>query len=484
MPEVPFASAAGLAEEIRAGQRSPVAVVDAYLDRIVERNDVTNAYVTIIEEEARERAREIEAAIDRGEDPGPLAGVPIALKDLFGFKAGVPATMGSAAVGEFVPDESAVVTERLERAGAIVLGTTNAPEFGHKLVTENPLHGRTGTPFDPERTSGGSSGGSAAAVADGLAAFAQGSDTGGSIRVPAANCGIYGIKPSFGRVPNALRPDAFGMATPFSSSGPLARTVEDAAIALDVLSGPHPSDPYSLPAPTTNYRAAIDRSTDDLSVAYSPDLGLFDVAERVREELDEAVGDLAGVVGDVERTDPPYEGTLSELRYAFTQQTTVLFAALVDGLEAEGRIGEGDREQLMSSTATLVSIGEDSDALGYKQAERPRTAFYDAVESIFAEHDLLVSATTAVPPFEHGRDGPSEIDGESVANPVVDWCLTWPFNLTGHPVASIPAGFVDGLPVGLQIVGRRHAEGTVLAASAALERVRPWQDAYPPGEGS
>jgi Asp-tRNA(Asn)/Glu-tRNA(Gln) amidotransferase A subunit family amidase len=482
MSEIPFASAAKLAREIRAGERSPVAVVDTYLERIAERNDITNAYVTIIEDDARERAREIEEAIERVENPGPLCGVPVALKDLFGFKAGVPATMGSAAVGEFVPEESAVATERLEAAGAIVLGTTNAPEFGHKLVTENPLHGRTGTPFDPERVSGGSSGGSAAAVADGLAAFAQGSDTGGSIRVPAACCGVYGIKPSFGRVPNALRPDGFAMATPFSSTGPLARTVEDAALALDVFSGPHPSDPHSLPEPTTSYREATERATDELTVAYSPDLGLFSVAERVREELDDAMEDFAGVVGRVERADPPYEGSLSNLRYAFTQETTVLFASLVDGLETEGKIEAGDRERLMPSTATLVSIGEDSDALGYKRAERPRTEFYDAVESVLADHDLLVSATAAVPPFEHGRDGPNEIDGESVANPVVDWCLTWPFNLTGHPVASIPAGFVDGLPVGLQIVGRRHAEDTVLAASAALEDARPWQDAYPPGE--
>jgi Asp-tRNA(Asn)/Glu-tRNA(Gln) amidotransferase A subunit family amidase len=480
MSDIPFASAAALAREIRAGERSPVAVVDAYLDRIARRNDVTNAYVTVIGADARERARDIEAAIEHGEDPGPLAGVPVALKDLFGFKAGVPATMGSAAVGEFVPDESAVVTERLEEAGAVVLGTTNAPEFGHKLVTENPSHGRTGTPFDPERTSGGSSGGSAAAVADGLAAFAQGSDAGGSIRIPAACCGIYGIKPSFGRVPNALRPDAFAMSPPFVNTGPLTRTVEDAALALDVFAGPHPSDPYSLPESTTSYREAVEQATDDLSVAYSPDLGLFDVAERVREVTDDAVADLAGVVEEVEHADSPYEGTLSDLRYAFVQQTTVLFASLVDSLEADGRIEEGDREKLMPSTATLVAIGEDSDALGYKRADRPRTEFYDAVESVLAEHDLLVSATAAVPPFEHGRDGPADIDGASVANPVVDWCLTWPFNLTGHPVASIPAGFVDGLPIGLQLVGRRHAEETVLAASAALEGVRPWQAAYPP----
>ena len=483
MSDIPFASAAELARRVRTEEVSPVAVVDAYLERIAGRNDITNAYVTVIEDDARERAREIEETIARGENPGPLCGVPVALKDLFGFKAGVPATMGSAAVGEFVPEESAVVTERLERAGAVVLGTTNAPEFGHKLVTENPLHGRTGTPFDPERISGGSSGGSAAAVADGLAAFAQGSDAGGSIRIPASCCGVYGIKPSFGRVPNAGRPDAFAMASPFVSTGPLARTVEDAALALDVFTGPHPSDPHSLPEPGTAYREAMQRDTSDLTVAYSPDLGLFNVAESVREVVDESVEDLAGVVDSVEQTDPPYEGTLSDLRYAFTQSTTVLFASLVDGLEAEGYIDDGDRERLMASTGTMVRIGEDSGALAYKRADRPRTAFYDVVESVLAEYDLLVAPTAAVPPFKHGRDGPANIDGQSVTNPVVDWCLTWPFNLTGHPVASIPAGFIDGLPVGLQVVGRRHADDVVLAASGALERVRPWQNAYPPAEG-
>ncbi|WP_160133669.1 amidase [Halococcus salsus] len=479
MSDIPFTTATSLAGRVRAGDLSPVDVVETVLDRATARNDVTNAYVTLVEDDARERAHEIEAAVERGEDPGPLAGVPVALKDLFGYKAGIPATMGSAAVGEFVPEESAVVTERLEAAGAVVVGTTNAPEFGHKLVTENPFHGRTGTPFDPERVSGGSSGGSAAAVADGLAAFAQGSDMGGSIRVPAAFCGVYGLKPSFGRVPTATRPDGFVLSTPFTSIGPLARTVEDAALALDVLSGPHPRDPYSLPAPEKSYRDALDRDTSDLSVAYSRDLGIFDVAERVADVTDDALADLAGVVDDVERTDPPYDGSLSDLRYAFTQISTVVFASMVEGFEAEGIIGDGDRERLSPSVRTMVRIGEDADAVSYKRADRPRTDFYDAVEAVLDEHDLLVTPTTAVPPFEHGRDGPQTIDEASVANPVVDWCLTWPFNLPGHPVASIPAGFVDGLPVGLQVVGRRHADETVLAASAALERVRPWRDTYP-----
>lgn len=474
-----FTSAASLARRIRSGDLSPVSVVETYLDRIAARNDVTNAYVTVLEDDAREQARTAQRMIGRGEDVGPLCGVPVALKDLFGFKAGVPATMGSVALSEYVPQEDSVVTERLEAAGAIVLGTTNTPEFGHKLVTDNELHGPTGTPFAPDCTSGGSSGGSAAAVGDGLAAVAQGSDAGGSIRIPASCCGVYGLKPSFGRVPSAHRPDAFSHSTPFISVGPIARTVEDAALVLDVCAGPHSSDPHSLPAAAGSYLDAVDRDTGGLSVAYSPTLGLFSIDERVRAVCEAAVSDFESVVGHVDRVDPPFDETIDDLRLAFTLTMSVKSAALIDGLESQGILDSEGRSQLGSSTSVLAQIGEDTSALEHERAERTRTAFYDAVESVLAEYDLLLSPTAAVPPFKHGQDGPSRIDGESV-NPVTDWCLTWPFNLTGHPAASVPAGDVDGLPVGLQLVGHRHDDKTVLAASAALERVRPWQDRYPP----
>ena len=215
-----FTSATELAARIRRGELSPVDAVEDCLDRLHERNDRTNAFVTVLEEEARERAAAAERAIGAGEPVGPLHGVPIAIKDLFDFKAGVRNTMGSKPFADFVPEVTATYVERLEDAGAIVVGKTNTPEMGHKGVTDNKLFGPTSTPFDLERNAGGSSGGSAAAVADGIVPIAQGSDGGGSIRIPASFCHTVGFKASFGRVPQAMRPDAFGSHTPSSTRAP------------------------------------------------------------------------------------------------------------------------------------------------------------------------------------------------------------------------------------------------------------------------
>lgn len=473
-------SAAVLAERVREGDLSPTTLVDAYLDRIAARNDVTNAYVTIIEDEARERAREAERAVENGDDLGPLHGVPIALKDLHGMKSGVRHTFGSVPFADHVPETDAIVVERLERAGAIVLGKTNTPEFGHAGTTDNELFGATGTPFDPGKTAGGSSGGSAAAVADGLAAMAQGSDVGGSLRIPASACGVVGLKPSFGRIAHAPRPDGFGTHTPFATVGPMARTVEDVALMLDVCAGPDPRDPFSLPAPDESYRTATETGIEDLRVAYSPDLSRFAVDEHVRRIVDgavEAFEDAGTTVEDVEIGGPE----MGDLRYAFTSAFTVKFATLAATLkDAYGvdLLGE-HRDEVTPELVRLMEMGQGFDTVEYNRTDVIRTSFYDAIEDVLEESHVLVTPTLAVPPFGIDESAPSTIDGETV-NPLTDWLLTWPFNLTGHPTASIPAGFTDeGLPVGMQVVGRRLDEHSVLAASAAFERVRPWHEEYP-----
>ena len=284
--ELCWMTAAELGTRIAAGELSPVEATEALWRRIHRLNPGLNAYVTLLEERSLQRARRAEEEIAAGGALGPLHGVPVAIKDLGDPLAGVRNTFGSRLFADFVPEQSATYVERLEEAGAVVLGKTNTPEFGHKGVTDNLLFGPTRNPFDPSKNAGGSSGGASAAVAAGLAPLAQGSDAGGSIRIPAAWCGVYGFKASYGRVASAARPDAFFTHTPFIHSGPLSRTVEDTALMLEVMCGPHPRDPLSLPDDGVRYREALRRPIDGWRVAYSPALDVFPVEAGVASAED------------------------------------------------------------------------------------------------------------------------------------------------------------------------------------------------------
>jgi amidase/aspartyl-tRNA(Asn)/glutamyl-tRNA(Gln) amidotransferase subunit A len=446
-----------------------------------------NAFVTVLEDEARERAQETEQAVEAGEELGPMHGVPIAVKDLFDFKAGVRNTMGSKPFEEFVPDESATYVERLEEAGAIIVGKTNTPEFGHKGTTDNRVIGPTSTPFDLDRNAGGSSGGSAAAVADGLVPIAQGSDGGGSVRIPASFCGVYGFKASYGRVAQAIRPDAFLSHTPTIHAGPLTRSVEDAALMLEVMTGPHPRDPLSMPDDDPDYRDAVRRGIENFKIAYSPTFEIFPVDDRVRAVVAEAVSAFEETGAAVEEVDLGIEHSQQELADLWIREIGMLYHSAVEGFKDEGinLLGE-HRDDLSPEFAEMLEDTRDLSVIEYKRDEHVRTEVYDAIQDVFVEYDLLVTPTLAVPPVENENDpetqtiGPTEVNGEPI-DPLIGWCLTYPINFTGHPAASIPAGLTDdGLPVGLQLVGDRFADTDVLAASGAFERVRPWHDTYPP----
>jgi amidase/aspartyl-tRNA(Asn)/glutamyl-tRNA(Gln) amidotransferase subunit A len=484
--ELCFVPATELAARIRRRDLSPVEAVEAFLDRIEARDGEINAYVTVLEEEAGERAREAERALTLGAGAalGPLYGVPVAIKDLFDYKVGVRNTFGSKPLKDYVPNRNATYVERLENAGAIVLGKTNTPEFGHKATTDNLLFGPTGTPFATSKNAGGSSGGSAAAVAGGLATIAQGSDAGGSIRIPATFCGVYGFKATYGRVAAATRPDAFLSHTPFSHSGPLSRTVEDAALMLGVMAGPHPRDPFSLPDDGADFLAATRYSIEGLRIAYSPNFDVFPVEESVAAIVGEAVQAFEEAGVWVEEASIGLKRSQKELCDLWLREVGVRSAAVAASLKNTGIVdllGE-HREELTPQFAELLESGRNMNAVEYKLDDVARTEVFDAVQDVFEEYDLLVTPTLAVPSVDNAEDGntvgPSEVNGEEV-DPLLGWCLTYPINYTGHPAASIPAGFTDdGLPIGLQIIGRRFADETVLAASAAFERVRPWHDAY------
>ncbi len=482
--ELCYTPASELASRIRRRNLSPVEAVEAFLGRIEERNGISNAYVTVIGDEAREAATEAEREVVSGELLGPLHGVPVAIKDLFDYKAGVRNTFGCKPLAGYVPSKNATYVQRLEGAGAIVLGKTNTPEFGHKGATDNFIFGPTSTPFAPGKNAGGSSGGSAAAVAAGLCAVAQGTDGGGSIRIPASCCGVYGFKASFGRVASATRPDAFLSHTPYATSGPLSRTVEDAALMLGVMAGPHPRDPLSLPDDGVDYVAATRRSVEGLRVAYSPNLGVFPVEARVLAVIEEAARSLEEAGARVEEANVEFRRDQRDQCELWMREVGVKSAENVSNLKDAGvadLLGE-HLEDLTPEFAGLLEKGNAMGAVEYRKDEILRTEVFDAIQDLFDRYDLLVTPTLAVPPFDNADDGntlgPSEVNGEAV-DPLLGWCLTYPFNFTGHPAASVPAGFTDdGLPVGMQIVGRRFDDAAVLAASAAFERVRPWYDSY------
>ncbi|WP_049899281.1 amidase [Halococcus agarilyticus] len=478
--ETTHVSATQLAAEIRRGERSPIDAVDAVFERI-ERNDDLNAFVQLREAEAREEAAEAAQAIENGEPVGPLHGVPIALKDLDSFIEGMPCTYGSKPFADHVPDRTTVIVERLLDAGAIVVGSTNTPEFGHKGDTTNPLFGATGNPFDPSKTAGGSSGGSAAAVAAGMVPIALGSDAGGSIRIPASACGVYGLKPTAGLVPEDSRPDALESAAPFICLGGLTTTVADTALLLDIVAGDHPRDPLSVPDERLDYLAATNRAIDDLSIAYSPDFGVFPLEDEVAARVDTVVDTLERAGATVERTDPDFEPSFDEMMEAEYVTFETVLASTAESLERREGVDllPDHREDLSPKLVQLMENGYDHSAVAFKQADVVRTATYDAIQNVLDDHDLLLTATLGVPPFEKGRLGPETVNGEPI-DPHMEWLLTWPLNLTGQPAASVPAGLSDdGLPIGAQLVGPRFGEEELLAASAAIERRQPWVDDLP-----
>jgi Asp-tRNA(Asn)/Glu-tRNA(Gln) amidotransferase A subunit family amidase len=480
--DICYMPATRIAGLIRARQLSPLEVVEAFLSRIDERNERTNAYVTVVAESAIAAAKVAEAQLASGDDIGPLHGVPVALKDSVPV-AGVRSTSGSRVFANHVPTASGIEHERLVGAGAIVLGKTNLPEFAARGTTDNKLFGPTSTPFALGRNSGGSSGGSAAAVADCLAAAAQGSDGGGSIRIPAAWCGVYGLMGTYGRVPSFWRPNGFSTHTPFINSGPLTRTVEDAALLLSVLAGPDPRDPLCLPE-NQEPLAEIKRGlAAKLRVGYCASVAGVPVEPEVAAVVEDAVTAFESAVASVEPVDLVFPRPHYELAQTWLRFAAVLYATDVDVFLREGidLLGE-HRHEMAPELVDLMELGQRMTAVEYRLGDVARTEVLEVIERVFEQVDVIVSPTVSALPVENADDnntlGPSSIAGEPV-DPAVGWTQTYPFNFTGHPAASIPAGFTeDGLPVGLQIIGRRFEEASVLAASAAFERVRPWYSAY------
>ncbi|WP_206789635.1 amidase [Amycolatopsis sp. MtRt-6] len=438
---------------------SPAEAVEAVLNRLEEVNPQINAFVTVTAESARTQAKEAEAAILRGDDLPPLHGVPVTVKDLVDT-AGVRTTYGSLTHADHVPDTDSISWERLKAAGAILIGKTTTPEFGMLGVTDSHLTGATGTPWDPARVAGGSSGGAATAVAAGIAPLALGSDGGGSIRVPASCCGVVGFKPSLGRIPTRGSTDGD------NTDGPLTRRVVDTALMLDVLVGPHHQDRFSLPATGENYVDAATRGTGltGLKFAYCINLGQGPIDPETRRVVDAGVGELATHGAQVETVTMKLPDTIDYFIRYWAAEAADLFPAGAEAWPVITEIAELGRK----TTAAEVS----------RMFRATRTEIYNAFGRVLQDADFLLCATTPTPPFPHsnGKGGVDIVDGERVRHPGLFFhSLTEPPTHAGLPSISVPCGFTgDGLPVGLQIIGRAHADAAVIAVAAAFEEIAPW----------
>ena len=448
---------------------SSVEVTKLYLDRIDALDSQFNSYLTVTSDLALEMAAEADKAVARGDDLGPLHGLPISIKDLE-MTEGIRTTSGSLIYADRIAAYDSVVVERVKQAGAVILGKTNTPEYGLLGHTENRLGDHCRNPWNTERTTGGSSGGAGASVAAGLCALATGSDGGGSIRIPAGFCGIYGIKPTQGRISYYLGPGAEPTANLFSQPGPMTRTVEDSAVLLQVLAGRDPRDPGALRDEPDDYVAALSRGVEGMKIGWSPDFGFAAVEKDVLDSASDAARAFEDLGAVVEEIDLVLDTPFDQFWPLFTAIMYARVAGVVD--EHWDKLTWYAQESL--ETGKNITGAEFVNALGY--VDRMKSQFADAHD----KYDLILTPSLATPAFPVGEP-PAQIDGRDVH---WFWGYTpysMPINMIGSTAASIPCGFAsDGLPTGLHIIGAPGAEATVFAASAAYEQAHPWIQHRPP----
>lgn len=462
IPSVLDASAA-----IRECRLDPASLVRDCIDSIKSTNQSLNAFGDLYEEAALEQAREMAREARVGRVRGPLHGVPFGIKDLF-YTQGLRTTRGSLTALDFVPERDAPIIRRLKQAGGIILGKTATTEFGWTGASTSRVFGNGRTPWDPRLTSGGSSSGSAIAVAARMVPAALGSDGGGSVRIPSAFCGTFALKATLGRIPTW----PWSATEMLSHAGPITRTVRDSALLFDVLSGPDALDHQALPAPQASYLAACEAPLVPLRVAYCRTL--FDVAvdPQIAAAVDAAVSQMREELGVA----------VEEIHLDWQDPVRIF-----ETLWAAGRgIAYGktlaDRLDLLDpGFARLIEGAGRFDLEQYLDASRARAQFSNQVQQLFEGYDLLLLPTLPVLPFSADAVAPPGFERPDSLVPWAAWTpFTYPFNITGNPAASIPCGVSrEGLPIGLQVVGARHQEGAVFNLCAHLEAINPWEQRIP-----
>jgi aspartyl-tRNA(Asn)/glutamyl-tRNA(Gln) amidotransferase subunit A len=453
------ASAAAIAAAVRAGSVRATDVVRACLDRIEQRDPRFNTFVTVTGEDALAAAHRVDAQVAAGQDPGPLAGVPVSVKDLIAV-GGVRQTFGSKLLADNIAAHDAPSVERLRAAGACIVGKSTTSELGSKAVGDSPLTGVTRNPWNTEHTPGGSSSGAAAGVAAGLVPVALGTDGGGSIRIPASFCGLFGIKARYGRVP--VWPPA---ATPaLAHVGPITRTVRDAALVLSVIAGPDARDVNAVAAAAPDFLRSLSQGIAGLRIGWCPSFDWGPVAPEVLSRCREAAFSLAGHGAQVHEIACPFARDPGP---AWNHMFYGRIAQRLDELAATPERMALVNPALRAAVAQQRSTG----ALDEAGAQALRTQARAETEALFQHVDVLLTPTMPVTAPRVGVDVPAGHEGRNA----VDWSyFTYPFNLTGHPAASCPVGLdAAGLPIGLQIVAPMDGEPQIFRVAAALERLYP-----------
>ena len=465
--EICYMSAGALAPMIQSGEISPVEIIEAHLSRIRATEPVLNSFITLLPDAALAAARQAERDIRAGRYRGPLHGIPVGLKDLFNT-GGVRTTSGSRIYDTFIPAEDCTVAARFREAGAILLGKLNMHQFAYGPTGENPDYGHMHNPWDPNLVSGGSSGGSGSAAAAGQCTITTGSDTGGSIRIPAALCGIVGLKPTYGRVSrHGLTPLAWSMDHP----GPMVRTVEDAAITMNIIAGYDPNDVASVNLPVPDYTAALTGDIRGLRIGVPRQYLEAPLDPEVREAFNTALSQLESLGAEIREVDFP------QFIDAAPISTTMLMAeasaCFRDVLESDGHL-------LYEPVRLRLEAGLFISAADYLRAQQARTVFDRAARRLLDEVDLLAGPTEPVtaPPLlqQQVLAGEQEIGTVPALTQ-----YTRPYNITGFPAISLPCGFsAADLPIGLQLAGRPFDEETVLRAAHAYEQSTDWHLRRPP----
>ncbi|RMF89787.1 MAG: Asp-tRNA(Asn)/Glu-tRNA(Gln) amidotransferase subunit GatA [Nitrospinota bacterium] len=455
-----------LASLFQARALSPVEVTQALLARIDRLDKRVNAFITVLAEQALEAARDAEAAIMRGDYRGPLHGIPFAVKDIFATQ-GVRTTCASKVWPDRIFPVDATVIERLQQAGAVLLGKLNMHEFAMGATSTSSHYGPVRNPWDLERVPGGSSGGSAAAIAATLALGTLGTDTGGSVRIPASLCGIVGLKPTYGRV---SRHGVVTLSWSLDHVGPMTRTVEDAALMLQVMAGKDPQDPTTSSLPVPDYRAALEEDLRGITLGIPTDSFFTEVDAEVESAVSDAVQLLQGLGAAVEAISLPHielahpVGTIISSTEAYTYHEPFLQRQVQD-------YQPDVRDRLLIGASLLAS--------DYVRAQQYRNLFRREVSQVMRRVDAIVTPTTPIPAPKIGEKTVTIRGKEEEVLKILSR-LTRPWNLTGQPVISLPCGFTQsGLPIGLQIVGKAFAETTILRIAHAYERHTPWHEQRP-----